>query len=111
MRVTNCNFAPASKNPGRAGHILQLDHAWGCATGNAVRPELMTVKERPDEIAEILAIGLMQFVAEEGTRDAFRHLGVGDGKGPSYLSDPEKDLRRGLRAHARALGDAFHRSE
>ena len=50
-------------------------------------------------------------VAEEGARDAIRRLGVADGKAPSYLSDAEKDLRRRLRAHARALGDAFNRAD
>ncbi|WP_095085229.1 Eco57I restriction-modification methylase domain-containing protein [Mesorhizobium sophorae] len=48
-------------------------------------------------------------VAEEGARDAIRRLGVADGKAPSYLNDDEKELRRRLRAHARALGDEFDR--
>ena len=52
-----------------------------------------------------------RIVAEEGSRDAIRRLGVADGKAPSYLSDAEKDLRRRLRAHARALGDPFDRSK
>ncbi|WP_164817972.1 DNA methyltransferase [Sinorhizobium meliloti] len=52
-----------------------------------------------------------RLVAEEGARDAIRRLGVADGKAPSYLNDPEKELRRRLRAHARALGDAFDRNE
>ncbi|MBY5538429.1 SAM-dependent DNA methyltransferase [Rhizobium leguminosarum] len=52
-----------------------------------------------------------RIVAEEGARDAIRRLGVADGKAPSYLNDPEKELRRRLRAHARALGDAFDRNE
>ncbi|MGO8175831.1 hypothetical protein ACC764_35805 [Rhizobium ruizarguesonis] len=50
-------------------------------------------------------------VAEEGARDAIRRLGVADGKAPTYLNEPEKELRRRLRAHARALGDAFDRNE
>lgn len=52
-----------------------------------------------------------RLVAEEGARDAIRRLGVADGKAPSYLNEPEKELRRRLRAHARALGDAFDRNE
>jgi hypothetical protein len=49
-------------------------------------------------------------VAEDGARDAIRRLGVADGKPPSYLGDREKDLRRRLRAHARALGDSLERA-
>jgi hypothetical protein len=52
-----------------------------------------------------------RIVAEEGAREAIRRLGVGVGKAPGYLSDSEKELRRRLRAHARALGDAFDRKE
>ena len=48
-----------------------------------------------------------RIVAEEGAGDAIRRLGIGDDKAPSHLSDSEKDLRRRLRAHARALGDVF----
>lgn len=52
-----------------------------------------------------------RLIAEEGARDAIRRLGVADSRAPSYLNDDEKDLRRRLRAHARALGDAFDRSD
>ncbi|MBY5603253.1 SAM-dependent DNA methyltransferase [Rhizobium leguminosarum] len=52
-----------------------------------------------------------RIVAEEGARDAIRRLGVAEGKAPSYLSDVERELRRRLRAHARALGDAFDRAD
>ena len=55
------------------------------------------------------AIKEARVVAEEGARDAIRRLGVADGKAPGYLNDDEKELRRRLRAHARALGDAFDR--
>ena len=51
-----------------------------------------------------------RLIAEEGGRDAIRRLGVADSKAPSYLNDDGKELRRRLRAHARALGDAFDRS-
>ena len=51
-----------------------------------------------------------RLIAEEGARDTSRRLGVADSKAPSYLDENEKDLRRRLRAHARALGDAFDRS-
>lgn len=50
-------------------------------------------------------------VAEEGAQDAIRRLGVAEGKAPLYLTDDEKLLRRSLRAHARALGDEFDRSD
>jgi hypothetical protein len=49
-------------------------------------------------------------VAKEGASDAIRRLGVAQSKAPAYLSETDKDLRRRLRAHARALGDTFDRS-
>ena len=52
-----------------------------------------------------------RLIAEEGAQDAIRRLGVADTKAPSYLNDDEKELRQRLRAHARALGDAFDRSD
>ena len=52
-----------------------------------------------------------RLIAEEGARDAIRRLGVADSKAPSYLNDDEKELRRRLRAHARALGDASDKSD
>src|SRR5207253_2018679 len=42
--------------------------------------------------------------------DAVRRLGVSDAKAPNYLSTEEKELRRRLRAHARALADAFNKA-
>ena len=57
------------------------------------------------------AVKNARIVAEEGARDAIHRLGVAEGKAPSYLSEDEKDLRRRLRAHARALGDAFDRTD
>ena len=56
------------------------------------------------------AIKEARVVAEDGARDAIRRLGVADGKAPGYLNDNEKELRRRLRAHARAIGDAFDRT-
>ena len=52
-----------------------------------------------------------RLIAEEGAQDTILRLGVADSKAPSYLNENEKDLRRRLRAHARALGDAFDRSD
>lgn len=52
-----------------------------------------------------------RITSEEGAQDAIRRLGVADSKAPSYLDDDEKDLRRRLRAHARALGDVFDKSD
>ncbi len=45
-------------------------------------------------------------VAETATRAALAQLAVGDAKAPDYLTDELKSLRRRLRAHGRALGDA-----
>ncbi|MFC6487698.1 Eco57I restriction-modification methylase domain-containing protein [Nitratireductor sp. GCM10026969] len=52
-----------------------------------------------------------RIIAEEGAGDAIQRLGVAAGKAPTYLNDAEKELRRRLRAHARALGDAFNKSD
>ncbi|RYL99701.1 Eco57I restriction-modification methylase domain-containing protein [Sphingobium fuliginis] len=52
-----------------------------------------------------------RIVAEDGARDAIRRLGVADSKAPTHLSDDEKELRRRLRAHARALGDALDKGD
>ncbi|QEI04949.1 SAM-dependent DNA methyltransferase [Pigmentiphaga aceris] len=45
-------------------------------------------------------------VAERGARAALSQLAVGEAKAPDYLTDELKALRRRLRAHGRALGDA-----
>lgn len=45
-------------------------------------------------------------VAEKGARAALAQLAVGEAKAPDYLSEDLKALRRRLRAHGRALGDA-----
>jgi len=45
-------------------------------------------------------------VAEKGARAALAQLAVGEARVPDYLSDEHKALRRRLRAHGRALGDA-----
>ena len=50
-----------------------------------------------------------RIVAEEGAGDAIRRLGVAEAKPPAYLGETERNLRRRLRAHARALGDSFDR--
>jgi hypothetical protein len=52
-----------------------------------------------------------RIVAEDGARDAIRRLGVADSKAPFYLRENERELRRRLRAHARALGDAFEKTD
>ncbi len=51
-----------------------------------------------------------RIIAEDGARDAIRRLGVAEAKPPSYLGEREKDLRRRLRAHARALGDPLDKA-
>ena len=45
-------------------------------------------------------------VSEKGARAALSQLAVGEAKAPDYLTDELKALRRRLRAHGRALGDA-----
>ena len=49
-------------------------------------------------------------IAEEAAHDAFQRLGVANARAPGYLCDREKELRRRLRAHARALGDPFDKA-
>ena len=43
--------------------------------------------------------------AEKAARAALAQLGVGEGRVPDYLDEGQRDLRRRLRAHGRALGD------
>ncbi len=45
-------------------------------------------------------------VAEKGARATLAQLAVGEGRAPDYLTEEHKALRRRLRAHGRALGDA-----
>lgn len=45
-------------------------------------------------------------VAEKGARAALAQLAVGEARAPDYLTEEHKALRRRLRAHGRALGDA-----
>ncbi|MBU4274028.1 MAG: SAM-dependent DNA methyltransferase [Planctomycetes bacterium] len=45
-------------------------------------------------------------VAEKGARAALAQIAVGEAKAPDYLTEDLKALRRRLRAHGRALGDA-----
>ena len=52
------------------------------------------------------AVKAARDVAEKGARAALAQLAVGEAKAPDYLSDDLKALRRRLRAHGRALGDA-----
>lgn len=51
-----------------------------------------------------------RMVAQAGAADAIRRLGVVEGKAPAYLTDSEQELRRRLRAHARALGDPLNKA-
>lgn len=44
-------------------------------------------------------------MAEKGARAALVQLGVSEGRVPDYLDEPQRILRRRLRAHGRALGD------
>lgn len=44
-------------------------------------------------------------VAEKASLAALKQLAIEDAKAPDYLTDAQKDLRRRLRAHGRALGD------
>lgn len=45
-------------------------------------------------------------IAEKAAHAALTQMGVGDAKAPDYLTDELKALRRRLRAHGRAVGDA-----
>jgi hypothetical protein len=50
-------------------------------------------------------IGKAREIAETAVSAAIKRLGVEAEKAPTYLDETSKDLRRRLRAHARALGD------
>ena len=44
--------------------------------------------------------------AEQGAANALRRLGVAEPRRPEHLTEAQAQLRKHLRAHARALGDA-----
>lgn len=46
--------------------------------------------------------------AEAAARAALEQLGVNQANKPAYLSEPDADLRRRLRAHGRQLGDSLN---
>jgi REP element-mobilizing transposase RayT len=50
-------------------------------------------------------------LAEQAACAALAQLAVGEAKAPDYLTDDLKALRRRLRAHGRALGDAKHQDD
>ena len=50
-------------------------------------------------------------LAEKAARAALVQLAVSEAKAPDYLTDDLKALRRRLRAHGRALGDAKHQND
>lgn len=47
-------------------------------------------------------------LAEEGARAALEELGVAEATRPDHLSEPQRALRRRLRAHGRQLGDSLN---
>jgi len=49
-------------------------------------------------------------VAESAARAALAQLAVLDAKAPDYLTEPQRVLRRKLRAHARALSASSYQS-
>lgn len=52
------------------------------------------------------AVGVGRGVAERAAAGVLTRLGVVEALVPAYLSEPERELRRGLRARARQLGDS-----
>lgn len=55
-----------------------------------------------------VAIRSARDVAESGTSAALAHLGVAEAEAPPHLTEPQRALRRRLRAHGRSLGDRLH---
>ena len=52
------------------------------------------------------AVGAGRGVAERAAAGVLTRLGVVEPSAPAYLSELERELRRGLRARARQLGDS-----
>src|SRR4051794_28575151 len=52
------------------------------------------------------AVRKARIVAEDGACKALTELGVEDARRPTRLSQAQIDLRKRLRAHAKALGDS-----
>jgi hypothetical protein len=57
------------------------------------------------------AVKAARDVAEQAARASLARLAIAEAKAPDYLSDDLKALRRRLRAHGRALGDAKHTND
>lgn len=51
------------------------------------------------------AVRAAREAAEAGAQAALLHLGVTEEEAPAHLDEPQRQLRRRLRAHARVLGD------
>lgn len=66
----------------------------------------MSVLPKPQRTQLENTVKSAREVAEKGARAALAQLAVAEGRAPDYLSDEHKALRRRLRAHGRALGDA-----
>jgi hypothetical protein len=66
----------------------------------------MTVLSKPQRRQLETTIKQAREIAEEAAREAIARIGVAEAEAPAHLSDDNKALRRRLRAHARALGDA-----
>lgn len=66
----------------------------------------MSVLPKPQRTQLENTVKAAREVAEKGARAALAQLAVGEARAPDYLSDDHKALRRRLRAHGRALGDA-----
>ena len=66
----------------------------------------MTTLHKPLRAQLENAVKSARDVAERGARAALSQLAVAEAKAPDYLTEELKSLRRRLRAHGRALGDA-----
>lgn len=66
----------------------------------------MTILSKPHRRQLETTIKQAREIAEDAAKEAIARMAVAEAEPPAHLSDDNRALRRRLRAHARALGDA-----
>lgn len=77
--------------------MTELSHQLNGTIGRTLSSELRGQLET--------AVRAARVAAEAGAQSALLQLGVADEEAPAHLNEPQRVLRRRLRAHARVLGD------
>lgn len=79
--------------------MTDLSNQLNCTIGHTLPSDLRCQLE--------VAVRAAREAAEAGAQAALLQLGVAEEEPPAHLDEPQRQLRRRLRAHARVLGDAL----